>query len=269
MVNRKLRVCIAGATGWAGSALSKGVVGDSSLELVSGVSRSQAGKDLAGILGIGQKGIPIFENVGEALESTPCDVLVEFTQPNVAKANIVAAINKGVNVVVGTSGLTDADYHEMGILLKEKGTSLLAAGNFSITAVLLQKFSLMAAKYIPTFEVVDYASNTKIDTPSGTALQLANQLSGVQAPKEEIPEEDWIGPKESRGAKINSVRVHAVRLPGYTLSVETIFGLKDERLAIRHDAGPSAEPYVQGALLAIKQVGTYKGLRRGLESIMD
>ena len=135
--------------------------------------------------------------------------------------------------------------------------------------MLLQKFSEIAAKYIPNFEIIDYAHQAKKDSPSGTARELAKRLSEVQKPSELVSDAELIGLPESRGAKLNDVRVHSVRLPGHVISVESIFGLKDEKLTIRHDAGASAEPYVQGGLLAIKKVNTFKGLKRGLDSVMD
>lgn len=265
----KLRICIAGATGWAGSALSKGVDGDETLTLVAGISRRRKGQNLSEILGLKPDHIPVFEDAASALASISCDVFVEFTQPGIAKKNVSAAIRKGINVVIGTSGLTDEDYTEIEALALKHKVAVLAVGNFAITAVLLQKFSEIAAKYIPNFEVIDYAHNHKIDSPSGTARELAGKLSKVRIPEDFVSAENMVGPPGSRGAKINGVTVHAVRLPSYMISVESIFGLQEERLTIRHDSGTGAEPYVQGGLLAIKAVGSFKGLKRGLDSVMD
>jgi len=265
----KIRVCIAGATGWAGSALSRGVAADPELELVAGISRKAKGQNLSALLGLETAAVPVYETATEALEAVPCDVFVEFTQPDSAKTNIMAAIRKGVNVVIGTSGLTDANYSEIAALAEEHKVAVLAVGNFAITAVLLQKFSEMAAKYIPNFEVIDYADDRKVDAPSGTVRELVKRLSEVQVPNETVVEADRIGPPEVWGAKMNGVRVHALRLPSYTISVETIFGLTDERLTIRHDSGTGAEPYVKGGLLAIKKVSSFTGFKRGLDSVMD
>lgn len=264
----QLRICIAGATGWAGSALSKGIDADKDLVLVAGISRRRKGQNLSEILNLNTGDIPVFEDAASALSAVACDVFVEFTQPAIAKQNVITAIGKGINVVIGTSGLTDEDYAVIESMAIAHNVSVLAVGNFAITAVLLQKFSEMAAKYIPDFEVIDYAHSHKIDSPSGTARELAKKLSLVRIPDDHVTAADLVGPPESRGAKINGVTVHAVRLPGYTLSVESIFGLNDERLSIRHDSGVGAEPYVQGGLLAIKALSTFKGFKRGLDSVM-
>lgn len=264
-----IKVCIAGATGWAGSALSRAVIEDASLELASGISRSKKGEDLSNFLQVEATFIPIFGSIEEALEGPNFDVLVEFTKPDIAKHNVLEAIKKGVNVIVGTSGLSDEDYQEIEALTNQYNVSVLAVGNFALTAVLLQKFSVMAAKYIPNFEIIDYASHSKIDAPSGTTLELAKKISEVETSKDVVKDEDVIGHPQTRGEKINGVRVHAVRLPNYMISVESIFGLNDERLTIRHDSGMGADPYVKGGLLAIKKINTFKGFKRGLDSILD
>lgn len=264
-----IRVCIAGGTGWAGATLSKGVFENKNMELVGALSRTRKGENLAEVLNLGGANIPIFQDIETALEEIDFDVLVEYTKPNIAKNNILSAIKKGKKVIIGTSGLTDADYVEIEKATNENNTSVLAVGNFALTVVLLQKFSEMAAKYIPNFEIIDYAHEDKLDAPSGTARELAYRLSKVQKPNKFLNAEELIGEKSSRGADLNEVQVHSVRLPGHVISIETIFGLKDEKLSIRHDSGASSEPYVTGGLLAIEKVGTFKGFKRGLDSVMD
>ncbi len=264
-----IKVFIAGGTGWAGSELAKGVIAHSDMELVGALSRSQAGKNLGDLLGFPDRNIPIFGEMDAALETVDFDVLVEYTKPDSAKKNILAALSKGKRVVVGTSGLTVEDYGEIEAKAHENNSSVLAVGNFAITVVLLQKFSEMAAKYIPNFEIIDYAHEDKIDSPSGTARELAFRLSQVQKPTEFVSEKELVGIKETRGGRLNGVNVHSVRLPGHVIGIEAIFGLKDEKLTLRHDSGASAEPYVKGGLLAIEKVATFQGLKRGLDSVMD
>jgi 4-hydroxy-tetrahydrodipicolinate reductase len=132
----------------------------------------------------------------------------------------------------------------------------------------MKQFSLWAAKYINEFELIDYASAKKPDVPSGTVQELAECLGDVQKPQLQVPIDKLHGPKETRGAEINGVRVHSVRLPGYILSCEAIFGMPDEKLTIRHDAGSGAQPYVAGTILAIKKVQNVKGIVRGLNTLL-
>lgn len=263
------KVFIAGGTGWAGSALSKGVFNNEETELVGALSRTHKGENLAKVLNLGKAEIPIYTDIETALSETDFDVLVEYTQPEIGKKNILAVLKQGKNVVVGTSGLTNEDYAEIEKVAVANNTSVLAVGNFALTVVLLQKFSEMAAKYIPNFEIIDYAYEGKTDSPSGTARELAHSISQVQKPKKHVSKEEVIGGKESRGAELGGIQVHSIRLPGHVISIESIFGLNDEKLSIRHDSGASAEPYVKGGLLAIEKVQSFKGLKRGLDSVMD
>lgn len=263
----KLRVCIAGATGWAGSELARGVHAAPDLELVAAVSRTHAGKTLAHALGEAGLDTPIFATAQGALETKP-DVFVEYTKPESAKAHVLAALAHGAHVVVGTSGLNAEDYAELDRAARQAQRGVLAVGNFALTVVLLEKFAEMAAKYIPNWEIIDYAHADKRDVPSGTARELANRLGQVQTPQLEVPLDEVQGPRETRGAQLQGTQVHSVRLPGYVISLEALFGLPDERLTLRYDGGPSAKPYVNGALLAIRRVHTVVGVQRGLDGVM-
>jgi 4-hydroxy-tetrahydrodipicolinate reductase len=124
-------------------------------------------------------------------------------------------------------------------------------------------------KWLQNTFLADYASDKKIDAPSGTTRELASRLEKIQTPFIYNQIEKIQGFKESRGASLNGMQVHSIRLPGYTLSIDAIFGLGDEKLIIRHEAGKSAEPYVKGTLLAIRKVSEFVGLKRGLDSIME
>jgi 4-hydroxy-tetrahydrodipicolinate reductase len=263
----KLRICVAGATGWAGSELSQGIFDAADMALVAAVSRSNAGKTLEEAISIKGLTTPIFGTVQDALETGP-DVFVEYTKPDVAKSHILSALKSGAHVVVGTSGLSSEDYDEINEVATDVNRGVLAAGNFALTVVLLQKFAEMAAKYVPHWEIVDYAHAGKKDAPSGTARELANRLSKVQEAELEIPLHKINGLKESRGARLQGTQVHSIRLPGYTISIDAIFGMPGQKLILRHEAGSSAEPYVDGALLAIREAGNLVGVHRGLDSVM-
>ena len=262
------RVVVAGATGWAGSALARGIGRQTDLALVAAVARSAAGRTLGDALADATLSAPVFATAQEAL-AAGCDVFVEYTKPDSAKANVLAALDAGAHVVVGTSGLTDDDYRAIDERARAVGRGVLACGNFAITVVLLQKFAQIAARYLDHFEVIDYAHEDKIDAPSGTARELAFRLGAVRKPHEAVPIDAIRGPREARGALLNGVRVHSVRLPGYVIGVEAIFGSAGQRLHLKHEAGASAEPYVDGALLAIRKVHTLVGVHRGLDSVMD
>ncbi len=262
-----VRVCLAGATGWAGSALARAVVAADDLELVAGVSRRHAGESLGAVLGVPNVGVTLSSTVEQAL-AVPCDVFVEYTHPEVAKSNVTTVLSRGIPTVIGTSGLTDAELAELGTLAGQHKVGVLAVGNFSIAAVVMMKCARLAAHYFPQYEVLDYASASKPDSPSGTVRELTQKLAEIHAPQLSIPVEQTQGLVESRGATLHGIQVHAIRLPGHVISVEVLLGSGDEKLSIRYDAGTSAEPYVEGALLAIRRVNSFAGLKRGLDAVM-
>jgi 4-hydroxy-tetrahydrodipicolinate reductase len=263
-----IKVCLAGATGWAGSALARHMAHSEDIELVSAVSRTHAGRILGNVLGEPRLTCPVFATAEEALDY-PCDVFFDYTKPDVAKTNVLTALDRGANVVVGTSGLSDDEYAIIAAVAEARGRGVLAVGNFALTAVLLMKFAEMAAKLIPQWEIIDYASAGKKDAPSGTVRELAARLSRIRESDLIVPLEQTQGVAETRGARMGGSQVHSVRLPSFVISAEIIFGMTDQKLIIRHDSGSSAEPYVDGALLAIRKAGTFTGLRRGLDSVLE
>jgi 4-hydroxy-tetrahydrodipicolinate reductase len=261
-----LSVCIAGATGWTGRALVRGVLEAPDLTLGSAVSRSAGGRDLGEALGGEALGVPTYGSVRDALDGI--DVLVDYTSPTAVKANTLAAIDAGVAVVIGTSGLTAADFAEIDAAARERSVGVVASGNFSLTAAMCQAAALLAARHLPHWEIIDYASATKPDVPSGTARELAERLGEIRRPELGHPIESLHGPREARGASVGGAQVHSVRLPSFVVSTEVVFGLPDERLTIRHDAGGTPEPYVAGTLIAVRKAPTLVGLTRGLDALL-
>jgi 4-hydroxy-tetrahydrodipicolinate reductase len=249
-----IRVSVAGVTGWTGSAVAEAVRTADDLELVAGISRSDPAS---------------YSSVAEALAAVEADVLVDYTHAAAVKANVLAALQRGVGVVVGSSGLTAADYDEIDALARERGVAVIAAGNFSVTAALLLRFATQAARHLATWEVIDYASAGKPDAPSGTARELAERLDEVRAPELRVPVEETHGAREARGARVGTTQVHSLRLPSFTVSTEVVFAGEGERLSLRQDAGSSAEPYIAGTLIAIRALPGRVGLTRGLDQLLE
>ena len=239
-----LSVCIAGITGWTGAALAEAVAAAEDLDLRSGVSRSAAGGTV--------HGAPVLATVGEALDGV--DVLIDYTSHDVVLENTLTAIERGVAVVIGTSGLTASDFARIDAAATDAVVGVIAAGNFSLTAAMAQAAALLAARHLPSWEV--------------TARELAERLGEVRAPEVARTVEDTAGMREARGAGIGGTRVHSLRLPSFVVSTEVIFGLPDERLSIRHDAGGTPAPYVAGTLLAARAAPARTGLTRGLDTLL-
>lgn len=223
-----IRVAVAGSTGWTGSAIAEAVSAAGDLELVAGISRSGE-----------------YPTVADALDAVDADVLVDYTHADAVKANALAAIERGVGVVIGSSGLAADDYAEIDALAREHDVGVIAAGNFSLSAAYVLRFAAEAAKHFELWEVIDYAKHTKADAPSGTAREIAERLGDV-----------------------DYARVHSVRLPGFVVSTEVIFASEGERLTLRHDPGTTPAPYVDGTLLAIRALPGRFGLTRGLDTLL-
>jgi 4-hydroxy-tetrahydrodipicolinate reductase len=253
------RVCIAGITGWVGRPVADAVRATDDLDLVAGIARRAAGQRVADVV--------VSASIEEALR-TDFEVLVEFTGAETAKANALAAVRAGRHVVIGSSGLSTEDYEEIDTVAQEQRVGVIAVGNFTLSAALLQRFAVEAAKHLPSWEIIDTASAGKPDAPSGTARELAWRMSQVRVPETQIPVSETIGRPDARGADVDGSRVHSLRLPGYTIGLEVRFGLPSERLTIAYDAGPEADPYIAGTLLAIRRVTGFTGLVRGLDQLL-
>jgi 4-hydroxy-tetrahydrodipicolinate reductase len=251
---RPIRVCVAGVTGWTGGPIAAAVERADDLELVGGVSRSDPES---------------YSSVAEALNAAEADVLVDFTHATAVKGNVLDAIERGVNVVVGSSGLSAGDYDEIDARANEHEVGVVAAGNFSLTAAMLLRAATDAARHLGAWEVIDFASAGKADAPSGTARELAERLGEVRRPTTGVAVDDVVGPAGARGATVAGTQVHSVRLPSFVVSTEVVFAAEGERLSIRHDAGETPAPYVSGTLLAIRAVVGRVGLTRGLDRLLD
>ena len=248
-----LRVCVAGVTGWTGSAVAEAVEAAADLELVAGVSRSDPRS---------------FSTVEEALDAVPTDVLVDYTHAEAVKGHVLAALDRRVAVVIGSSGLSAPDYDDIDALARQQGVGAIAAGNFSLMAALLLRFAAEAARHLSSWEVIDYSSLGKPDAPSGTARELAERLDAVGSPAVGVPVEETLGAREARGVTVGATQVHSLRLPSFSVSAEIVFGGDDERLSIRHDAGSTPAPYVAGTLLAIRAAPGSVGVTRGLDQLL-
>ncbi|MEO8432596.1 MAG: 4-hydroxy-tetrahydrodipicolinate reductase [Acidobacteriota bacterium] len=257
-----IRVCLAGATGWIGKPLSEAILASGDLELAVAVARKSAGGTIGGSLSI-----PVVASIEEALR-VPFDVAVEYAGAEGAKARVLSAIEAGRHAVVGSSGLGDEDYAEVAAAARRRGVGVVAVGNFAISAALLRRFAVEAAKHLTAWEVIDTAHDSKADAPSGTAREVAWHLAQAAKPRLAVPVEDTMGVPETRGAVVGGTRVHSIRLPGYTIGVEVLFGSESERLSIKYEGGESAGPYLAGTLLAIRRVPEVRGLVRSLDDFL-
>lgn len=264
-----LRVLINGADGRMGSQVVKTVFEDPELEVAGGVSITHVGEDVGEIAGVGKLGLAIRDDLGKALEDIKPDVVVDFTTPKAIYENAKTCLNHGVNMVVGTTGLTAEQRHDLNALALAKKTSIFVAPNFSIGAVLMMKLSTEVAPYLPDVEIIELHHNNKLDAPSGTSIMTAEKIAAARdaANVKPAPDKTHESLDGARGASVVGIPIHSVRLPGYVAHQQVLFGGYGEFLTIRHDS-VDRKSFMPGVVLAVKKVSSRPGLTFGLENYL-
>ncbi|MBW5446609.1 4-hydroxy-tetrahydrodipicolinate reductase [Cohnella sp. CFH 77786] len=267
-MNERISVAVAGATGRMGREVVRMILEDEQLVLAAAVARSSGPVDAGSLAGKPDTGIRVTADLASALESARPDVLVDFTSPKSALPNAEIAIAHGVRPVIGTTGFTPEQISELDKQCRERGIGGLIAPNFSIGAILMMKFSAMAAKYFPHVEIIEYHGDQKLDAPSGTSIKTAEWIAETrQELRQGNPLEEEVI-EGARGGYYNGFRIHSVRLPGVFAQQEVVFGAFGQTLKIRHDSYDRAG-YMPGVNTAIKKIMSVTGLIYGFEHLMD
>lgn len=264
----KIKVAILGANGKMGRELVKTVHEDQELCLVGVIGKQLVGQDIGEVIGIGSIGVKISNNLAETLINTRPDVVVDFTFPGIVFENSKTILNHGAHAVIGTTGLIEPQLKELNELAKEKGVGIIVAPNFALGAILMMKFAQIAAKFLPHVEIIEYHHDGKLDSPSGTAIKTAQLIQEVRQSLPADKREFFEKVANARGADLEGVKLHSVRLPGMVAHQEVIFGGQGQFLTIRHDS-INRESFMPGVALAIKKVIELEGLIYGLENIMN
>ncbi len=246
----KLRVAVIGARGRIGSEAVRAVEAADDMELVAAIGR----------------GDPL-----EALTAAGAQVAVELTHPDAVMENLRFCVANGIHAVVGTTGWTEERLAILdGWLAKSPATGVLIAPNFSIGAVLTMRFAQQAARFFDSVEVVELHHRGKADAPSGTATRTAQLIAAAREraglPRQEDPTTHGLA--GARGADVDGVPVHAVRLRGLLAHQEVLFGDTGETLTIRHDSLHHS-CFMPGILLAARKVADHPGVTFGLEHFLD
>ena len=244
-----IKVGVLGATGKVGSAVVAGVEKADDLQLAAKVS---AGDSL------------------QVLVDEGVDVIVDFTTPNAVMDNLEFCINNGIHCVVGTTGFDDERYQKVrDWCAANEGVGVLIAPNFAISAVLTMAFARQAAPFFESAEVVELHHPYKLDAPSGTAVKTAQGIADARkdAGLSEMPDATEQALDGSRGASVDGVPVHAVRMKGMVAHEEVIFGTTEQSLTIRQDSY-GRESFVPGVLTGVREVANRPGLTIGLDAYL-
>jgi 4-hydroxy-tetrahydrodipicolinate reductase len=244
-----IRVGVLGARGRMGQQVCKAVDAAPDLEVVAMVD---AGDWLFSVADAGSQ------------------VLVDFTHPDVVMDNIRFAIDQGIHAVVGTTGFTPERLDTVRTWLADApSVGVLIAPNFGIGAVLSMKFAQLAARFYESAEVIELHHPRKADAPSGTAVRTAEVIAAArnQAGLGRSPDATTQAREGARGADVDGVHVHALRIAGMVAHQEIVFGTEGETLTIRHDSLDRVS-FMPGVLLAVRNVAKHPGLTVGLESLL-
>jgi 4-hydroxy-tetrahydrodipicolinate reductase len=197
------------------------------------------------------------------------EVVIDFTHPDVVMDNLKFLIDNGIHAVVGTTGFTDKRLSQVEAWLEEsRTTAVLIAPNFAIGAVLSMHFAKQAARFFESAEVIELHHPQKADAPSGTAARTARLIAQARKGLPPNPDATSTGLEGARGADVDGIPVHSVRLAGLVAHQEVLFGTQGETLTIRHDSLDRTS-FVPGVLLAVRTVGEHPGLTVGLEPLLD
>ncbi len=254
-----------------GREVCRAVADDPDLELVAAVDPGLAGIDLRQVTGTDGWGLQVAGGI-EELERSGAEVAVDFTQAAAAVSNMQWCAGHGVHAVVGTSGIANAELAELDGEFARAGLGCLVAANFALGAVLMMRFAELAAPFMDGVEILELHHDGKVDAPSGTAVRTAERLEAARAaaggegwPQDRTTME--VVPGTRGGAGGGGIRIHSVRLPGLVAHQEVIFGAVGQSLSIRHDAYDRTS-FMPGVVLAVKEVGSRRGLTTGLDGLL-
>ncbi|MER5389208.1 4-hydroxy-tetrahydrodipicolinate reductase [Saccharopolyspora sp. NPDC002686] len=244
-----IKVGVLGARGRMGSEAVRAVGEAPDTELVAAINRED---DLSGLVAAGAQ------------------VAVDLTHPDSVLDNVKFCVENGIHVVVGTSGLGEPELTQIRSWLAERPeVGVLVAPNFAIGAVLSMRFAELAAKFFESVEIVELHHPKKADAPSGTAARTAQVIAQARAEAElgEVPDATTKELDGARGADVDGVRVHSVRMTGLVAHQEVLFGTEGETLTIRHDSY-DRRSFMPGVLLSIREVGNRPGVTVGLDALL-
>jgi len=202
-------------------------------------------------------------------QAAGADVVVDFTRPDVVMDNLHWCIEHQIHTVVGTTGITEQHLAELEQRLDGSGLGIVIAANFSIGAVLMMRFAEQAARFYESAEVVELHHPDKVDAPSGTATRTAARiaLARLEAGLGSVPDATAQELPGARGAVVDGIHVHGVRLRGLVAHQEVLLGSEGEALTIRHDSLDRAS-FMPGVIAAVRAVGDRPGITVGIEEIL-
>ncbi|MFA4857821.1 MAG: 4-hydroxy-tetrahydrodipicolinate reductase [Candidatus Margulisiibacteriota bacterium] len=263
----KIKVIVNGALGRMGAETAKAVSQEEDLDLVAVCDVKIENLPYQDVVKEVKRELVIQKDLADTIKTNHADVVVDFTLPHAALANVKTILESGAHAVVGTTGLTPVDLDTIKKLCAKTGRNCLVAPNFAIGAVLMMKFARAAAHYMPEVEIIEMHHDQKADSPSGTAIKTAELILEDLHQIKKAKRKEIENIKGARGANLKGINIHSIRLKGFVASQEVIFGGLGQTLKIRHDS-INRESFMPGVILAIRKVKKIRGLVYGLENLL-
>jgi 4-hydroxy-tetrahydrodipicolinate reductase len=260
-----IRVLVHGALGRVGKEVVNATCKDPDLRLVGAVDAKANGNSLP--LPVGSGTIPLSKDMGSILTQTEPMVIVDFSTAEASMAMARVAVKQKVNLVIGSTGFSSENLKEIDRLARANRVGAVVASNFALGAVLMIHLAKMAAKYFDNVEIIELHHDQKLDAPSGTAVSTARAIAEAKGKPFVHPKVQKETVAGARGAELQGVALHSVRLPGLMAHQEVIFGTSGQTLIIRHDT-INRECYMPGVVMAVKKVVELKGLTIGLDKLL-
>lgn len=264
----KKRIIVNGACGRMGQEVVKTIVLEREDILVGVCDRINVGKNIMELLALDAEKLIIKDDLEGLIKETRPEVIIDFTTPTVVMENIRIGLSNGVNMIVGTTGITEVDLEIIEKMARENKANILIAPNFALGAVLMMRFAAEAARYFPAVEIIELHHDQKLDSPSGTAIKTAELINKNRKEDRGSEKEEIEKLSGARGADAEGVKIHSVRLPGLVAHQEVIFGGEGQTLLIRHDSY-NRKSFMPGVKLALDRITDISGLVYGLEHLLD
>jgi 4-hydroxy-tetrahydrodipicolinate reductase len=264
----KIKIIIAGPRGRMGREAVELVNSTEQFELAAVVDHKNDGMKLSDLEGFPSLDVPIYTDLEKCLQNNSADVLVDLTTPEVGMMHTKTALTYNVRPVVGTTGFSKGDLEELETICREKQLGCIIAPNFAIGAVLMMKFSQMAAKYFEDIEIIEMHHDQKLDAPSGTAVKTAEMISAVRESKKQGHPNEKETISGARGADYDGMHIHSVRLPGLIAHQQVLLGSDGQTLTIRHDSY-NRSSFMSGVKVAVETVMNLNSFVYGLENILE
>lgn len=262
-----IKIIVAGPRGKMGVEAVHMINDKPSLQLTACIDRRNNGKHHI-LPYLDNLNIPVYTDAHQCFQSVDADVFIDLTEADAGYNHAKIAIEHRIRPVVGTSGMTKEQLHELKQRADKSNIGCIIAPNFAIGAVLMMQFAKMAAKHFPDVEIIEKHHDQKLDAPSGSAVKIADLIRSNRPDKQQGHPDEKEVLEGSRGANINGMHIHSVRLPGIVAQHEIIFGGPGQTLTLKHDSH-NRDSFMEGLKLAVNKVTSIDEYVYGLENVLD